>query len=92
MKNLIVTFTFAVVLICGTIVLNYMFPQGNKFDAASLLNNDLSDDDDQLCDAIFDSEGQLIAVRIYRWNTTANVRGALIDEYVAPRHGVMAYN
>lgn len=86
------TFSLAMVLICGTVVLNYLLPQNTTYDPVALLGDDLSVDDDELCDMVFDANGELIMVRQYKWNIANNCCGALIDEYIAPKRDAMAYN
>lgn len=92
MKNFIMTFSLAMVLICGTVVLNYLLPQNNTYDPVALLGDDLSEDDGKLYDIVFDANGELIMARQYTWNIASNKCGDLLDEYIAPKHDAIAYN
>lgn len=80
MKNIILSFSFAVALICGTVVLNYMFPANPKADY--VLSNDLSTDDDLLCDIVFDKNGNMLSETTYKWNNQLDCKGDIVSKKV----------
>lgn len=90
MKNLVLSFAFALTLISGTVVLNYIFP---ATETAAVDVNDLSKDNNQLCDLVFDEKGNLISETVYKWDARNDMRGDIISRTVCFNHpNTYAYN
>jgi len=90
MKNLVLSFAFAVALISSTVVLNCLFP-ANMTETVDV--NDLSKDNNQLCDMVFDENGNLISETVYKWDSKNNLRGEIISRTVCFNHpNTYAYN
>ncbi len=80
MKNIALSFALAIALICGTVVLNYMFPANEK--TATVIGDDLSTDDDLLCDIVFDQNGNMLSETTYRWDNKLDTKGDVISKKV----------
>lgn len=90
MRNLILSFAFAVTLISGTVVLNCVCPAG---ETETVDVNDLSKDNNQLCDLVFDEKGNLISETVYKWDARKDMRGDIISRTVCFNHpNTYAYN
>ena len=82
MKNILLSFTLAVALIGGTIVLNYAFSQDDSQASSIEFGNDLSDDNGCLRDLVFDKNGNILSDTTYRWNDVTNTKGDVVTRVV----------
>lgn len=80
MKNIALSFIFAIALICGTVVLNYMFPTAER--TVFVVGNDLSTDDDMLCDIVFDQDGNMLSETTYKWDKKLDCKGDVVSRKV----------
>lgn len=90
MKNLILSFALAMSLVCGTVVLNYMYPA--QTEVATEFGNDLSSDNGLLCDMIFDGQGNLLSETTYKWDSKNNAKGDIVNRTVVYSHETLACN
>ncbi len=78
MKNIVLSFALAITLIAGTVALNYIFPVNEKPVAA--LGDDLSTDNDLLCDIVFDQYGNILSEITYKWDNNLDCKGDIVSK------------
>ena len=46
------------------------------------MSNDLSTDDDLLCDIVFDKNGNMLSETTYKWNNQLDCKGDIVSKKV----------
>jgi len=77
MKGLLVTLGIAVAIVAGVVYVSSNAENGEKINVAADFNIDLNQNEN-LCDLVFDQNGVLISNTTYAWNAQSNTRGEIL--------------
>lgn len=91
MKNLILSFSLAMTLVCSTVVLNYIYPVESEH-VATEMGDDLSTDNGLLYDMVFDGQGNLLSETTYRWNAKEDTKGDIVNRTTVSLYETLVCN